>query len=89
MQGTHAEAASHPVILVVEGLESLRKSMKQILEDADFLVLPAANAGQALELAKSCLPDQSPYYHAALRRDAGAGPGFLFREAFAGNECSL
>jgi DNA-binding NtrC family response regulator len=54
MQGMHAEAAPHPVILVVEGLESLRKSMQQILEDADFLVLPAANAGQALELAQSC-----------------------------------
>jgi DNA-binding response OmpR family regulator len=54
MQGMHAEAAPHPVILVVEGLEPLRESMQQILEDADFLVLPAANASQALELAQSC-----------------------------------
>jgi DNA-binding response OmpR family regulator len=28
--------------------------MQQILEDADFLVLPAATANQALELAQSC-----------------------------------
>jgi len=54
MQGMHAEATPHPVILVVEGLESLRESMQQILEDADFLVLPAANADQALALAHSC-----------------------------------
>jgi DNA-binding NtrC family response regulator len=54
MRGTHAQAAPHPVILVVEDRESLRESMQQILEDADFLVLPAANADQALELAHSC-----------------------------------
>jgi CheY-like chemotaxis protein len=56
-------AAPHPVILVVEDNQSFRKSMQQILEEADFLVLPAANADQALELARharglsiSCLP---------------------------------
>ncbi len=44
----------HPVVLVVEDLESLRQSIQQILEEAEFLVLPAANARQALELAQSC-----------------------------------
>ncbi len=54
MIGSRPEVTPHPVILVVEDLESLRQSMQQILEDADFMVLPAANAGQALELAQSC-----------------------------------
>ncbi len=54
MRGVQAQATPHPVILVVEDTESLRDSMQQILEDADFLVLPAANAEQALELANSC-----------------------------------
>lgn len=53
MRGRRSEATTHPVILVVEDLESLRETMQQILEDADYLVLPAANAGQALELAQS------------------------------------
>ncbi|HEY2548312.1 MAG TPA: response regulator [Candidatus Acidoferrum sp.] len=47
-----AQAAPHPVILVVEDLDSLRHSIQRILEDADFLVLPAANAAQALALAE-------------------------------------
>jgi two-component system, cell cycle sensor histidine kinase and response regulator CckA len=46
--------AFHPVVLVVEDLEPLRQSIQEILEDAQFLVLPAANADQALELAQSC-----------------------------------
>ncbi|HZV86215.1 MAG TPA: hypothetical protein VFF95_01615, partial [Candidatus Binatus sp.] len=54
MRASPAQAALHPVVLVVEDLESLRLSIQQILEDADFLVLPAANANQALELAQSC-----------------------------------
>jgi DNA-binding NtrC family response regulator len=49
-----SHAAPHPVILVVEDNHSFRKSMQQILEDADFLVIPAANADQALALAQSC-----------------------------------
>jgi len=49
-----AQAPHHPVILVVEDLEPLRQSMQAILEEADFLVLPAADADQALELAQSC-----------------------------------
>lgn len=44
----------HPVILLVEDLESLRQTIQQILEEAHFLVLLAANAVQALELAQSC-----------------------------------
>jgi DNA-binding NtrC family response regulator len=54
MRGMQAQATPHPVILVVEDLDSLRDSMQKILEDADFLVLPAANADQALALAGSC-----------------------------------
>jgi DNA-binding response OmpR family regulator len=54
MRGMLAQVAPHPVILVVEDLESLRNSMQQILEDAEFLVLPAADAHQALALAQSC-----------------------------------
>ena len=54
MRGMQCHAAPHPVILVVEDNQSFRKSVQQILEDADFLVLPAANADQALELAQSC-----------------------------------
>ena len=50
---THAQMASHPVVLVVEDLESLRQRIQQILEDAEFLVLAAANVHQALELARS------------------------------------
>ena len=54
MRGMRIYSTPHPVILVVEDIESLRQSMQQILEDADFLVLPAATADQALELADSC-----------------------------------
>ncbi len=54
MRGRQSQATTHPVILVVEDLESLRQNIQQILEDADFLVLPAATAGQALDLAQSC-----------------------------------
>ncbi len=54
MRGMQSHAAPHPVILIVEDMEPLRKSMQQILEDADFLVLPAANAQQALDLAQCC-----------------------------------
>lgn len=51
---THAQTAYHPVVLLVEDLESLRQRIQEILEDAEFLVLPAANAQEALELAQSC-----------------------------------
>ena len=54
MSATHTNPALHPVIIVVEDLDSLRQSIQQILENAEFLVLPAANADQALELAQSC-----------------------------------
>jgi two-component system cell cycle sensor histidine kinase/response regulator CckA len=53
-RGRQSEATTPPVILVVEDMESLRQTIQQILEDADFLVLPAATAGQALDLAQSC-----------------------------------
>jgi len=54
MRGMKSQFTTHPVILVVEDMESLRQTMLEILEDAEYLVLPAANAGQALELAQSC-----------------------------------
>jgi len=54
MRGTPPQVAAHPVILIVEDMDSLRQSMQEILEDADFLVLPAANTEQALALAQSC-----------------------------------
>jgi DNA-binding response OmpR family regulator len=54
MRGSQSRATTHAIILVVEDMESLRETMQQILEDADYLVLPAANAGQALDLAQSC-----------------------------------
>ncbi len=47
MQAMHPDSRRHPVILVVEDLESLRVTMQQTLEEADFLVLSAANADQA------------------------------------------
>ncbi|HXJ04765.1 MAG TPA: response regulator [Candidatus Acidoferrum sp.] len=50
----HSRAAAHPVVLLVEDLESLRQRIQQILEDAEFIVFPVANAHQALELAQSC-----------------------------------
>ena len=54
MLATHSQSATHPVVLVVEDLESLRQRIQEILEDAEFLVLPAAYAQEALELAQSC-----------------------------------
>lgn len=54
MRGMQSQAIAHPVILVVEDLERLRHTIQEILEDADFLVLPAENATQAVELAQSC-----------------------------------
>lgn len=54
MRGLPSQAAPHPVVLVVEDLDSLLHTFQEILEDADFLVLPASNAYEALELAESC-----------------------------------
>ena len=54
MQVMQSEARRLPVILVVEDMEPLRVTMQQTLEEADFLVLSAANADQAWELARSC-----------------------------------
>ena len=45
--------AGHPVILVVEDSEPLLRTLQAILEDADFLVLSASTAAQALELVDS------------------------------------
>lgn len=52
--GTLPNPRTHPVVLVVEGLEPVRQGIQKILEDAQFVVLPAADADQALELAQSC-----------------------------------
>ena len=47
-------APSHPVVLVVEDSPARLLSIQEILEEADFVVLPASNATEALELAESC-----------------------------------
>lgn len=54
MAATPTPAIPHPVILVVEDMESVRHTIQETLEAADFLVLPASNALEALELAESC-----------------------------------
>lgn len=54
MRSISSEAIPHPVILVVEDRDSLLHTIQHILEEADFLVLPASNALEALELAGSC-----------------------------------
>lgn len=54
MPEARTSQSNHPVVLVVEDTESLRQNIQDILEDAEFLVLPAENADQALELAQSC-----------------------------------
>jgi two-component system, cell cycle sensor histidine kinase and response regulator CckA len=51
---TQSPALAHPVVILVEDSESRLRSIQEILETADFLVLPASNASQALELAESC-----------------------------------
>lgn len=54
MRELRPQTVAHPVVLLVEDLDPLRQSIQQILEDSDFLVLPAADAAQALDLAASC-----------------------------------
>jgi DNA-binding response OmpR family regulator len=53
MRAVSPMTTQHPVILVVEEAEPLRHTFQAILEEADFVVLPASNAWEALELAKS------------------------------------
>ncbi|HKV24867.1 MAG TPA: hypothetical protein VJN93_09785 [Candidatus Acidoferrum sp.] len=47
-------ASAHLIVLVVEELDTSRHNIQQILEEAGFLVLPAATAWQAIELADAC-----------------------------------
>jgi DNA-binding response OmpR family regulator len=54
MMGKLPSPRTHPVVLVVEDLEPVRQGIQEILEDAQFVVLPAADADQALELAQCC-----------------------------------
>jgi len=54
MRPPRSHPPRHPVILVVEDSPALLELMQEILEAAEFLVLPAANATQALELAGCC-----------------------------------
>ena len=78
MLAMHPEAHRHPVILVVEDLEPLRVTMQQTLEEADFLVLSAANADQAWELAQSCeLPIE--LLITSLHPGGMPGPDLAFR----------
>jgi DNA-binding response OmpR family regulator len=44
----------YPVILVVEESPVRLNNLRETLQGADFVVLPAANARQGLELAESC-----------------------------------
>jgi hypothetical protein len=74
MLAMYTNPGLHPVVVLVEDLESLRESIQQMLEDAGFLVLPAASAGQALV-----------DHQASSRRNAGPGPGFSFEKTFSGN----
>ncbi|HKN75220.1 MAG TPA: response regulator [Candidatus Acidoferrum sp.] len=78
MRGSQAQTAPHPVVLVVEEMETLRQTIQQILEDADFLVLPAANAVQALELAQSCA-GPIDLLITATHPDGMPGPDLAFR----------
>jgi response regulator RpfG family c-di-GMP phosphodiesterase len=47
-------APSHPVVLIVEDSQPRLDAIQGVLENAEFLVLPAANATEALELAEVC-----------------------------------
>jgi CheY-like chemotaxis protein len=78
MRLRQTRSTPHPVILVLDPLDSLRQNIQKIVEDADFLVLPAANADQALELAKSCA-GPSRLLTTMLHPDGMPGPDLAFR----------
>jgi DNA-binding response OmpR family regulator len=88
MRGSQAQTAPHPVVLVVEEAESLRQTIQQILEDAEFLVLPAANAAQALDLAQSCA---GPIHLLItnMHPDGMLGPDLAFRLRIRSPEMSV
>jgi two-component system, cell cycle sensor histidine kinase and response regulator CckA len=44
----------HPVVLIVEDSQPRLEAIQGVLENAEFLVLPASNATEALELAELC-----------------------------------
>ena len=54
MRPPRTRAADHPVVLLVEDAPSALGLVQEILETAGFVVLPAANAKQALELMACC-----------------------------------
>jgi DNA-binding response OmpR family regulator len=54
MRRTQLQVPDHPIVLIVEDSQLRLAAIQDALEDAEFLVLPAANATQALELAESC-----------------------------------
>ena len=54
MRASDTDPGAHPIVLVVEDSKFLQRDIQDILEGADFLVLVASNAVQALELAQSC-----------------------------------
>ena len=78
MLATQPEAPRHSVILVVEDLDPLRVTMQQILEEADFLVLSATNANQALQLAQSS-PGPIRLLITSLHPGGMPGPDLAFR----------
>jgi two-component system phosphate regulon response regulator PhoB len=88
MRGTQTPSVLHPVVLVVEELESLRETIRQTLEDANFLVLPAANAQQALDLAQSCAGPISLLI-TTLHPGGMPGPDLAFRLRIRSPEMSV
>ena len=78
MSGERTSSVTHPVVVVVEDLESLREDIQEILEEAEFLVLPAADAGQAIELAQSCAGPINLLI-TKLHPDGMLGPGLASR----------
>jgi two-component system, cell cycle sensor histidine kinase and response regulator CckA len=55
MRRSQAQAPPHhPVVLIVEDSQTRLDAIQDVLESAEFLVLPAANATEALELAELC-----------------------------------
>jgi two-component system, NtrC family, response regulator GlrR len=54
MPEIRTQAPAHPVVLIVEDSPPRLQNLQDMLEGADFLVLPASNAIEALDLANSC-----------------------------------
>jgi DNA-binding response OmpR family regulator len=69
-------------------LESLRETIRQTLEDANFLVLPATNAEPALDPAQSCAGSIGLLI-TTLHPGGMAGPDLAFRLRIRSPEMSV